>query len=294
MLRRILLASAGAMALTVVAQAAEPLPPPPPPPPPPLWTGPYLGVNVGYGFGGDSNVDGFQIFPGEAGSGEPGDDAAVARWNFSNNLRGVIGGGQLGYNYQFPGTAWVAGFETDFQGAGLTSAASRTAPFFFLSPPGAGEEFANAFFFDQRVSFFGTLRGRLGWSITPTFLLYGTGGLAYGEVRQTFSKLDFILDAGEGEAGILLGRNTLNRFQAGWTAGGGIEWAFLPNWSLKVEYLFVNLDTLTVPVFGFTPNANVPNQFFFGQNSASTRFHTIKAGLNYHFWTAPPPVIAKY
>jgi outer membrane immunogenic protein len=291
MLRRILLASAGAMALTVVAQAAEPLPPPPPPPPPPLWTGPYLGVNVGYGFGGDGSVDGFQIFPGEGDTAEPFDDAALARWNFSNNLRGVFGGGQLGYNYQFPGTAWVAGIETDFQGAGLTTAATRTAPFFFLSTPEAGEVFANVFNYHQRVDWFGTLRGRLGWAITPTFLLYGTGGLAYGEVRQTFSKVDFIADV---TAGTLVGRNTLSRTQAGWTAGGGIEWAFLPNWSLKVEYLFVDIDKLTVPVFGFTPNANVPNQFFFGQNDASTRFHTIKAGLNYHFWTAPPPVVAKY
>jgi outer membrane immunogenic protein len=293
MLRRILIASAGAMALSVVAQAAEPLPPPPPPPPPPLWTGPYLGVNVGYGFGGDSNVNGFQIFPGEGSApGDVFDDAAIARWNFSSNLRGVFGGGQLGYNYQFPGTVWVAGFETDFQGAGLTTAASSTAPFLFLSPPEATERLANAFFYHQRVNFFGTLRGRLGWSITPTFLLYGTGGLAYGEVRQTFSKTDFVLD--DGESGILLGRNTLNRFQAGWTAGGGIEWAFLPNWSLKVEYLFVDLDKLTVPVFGFGPSNNISNNFFFGQNDASTRFHTIKAGLNYHFWTAPPPVVAKY
>src|SRR5262245_34982916 len=206
MLRRILLASAGAMALSALAQAAEPLPPPPPRPPPPTWTGPYVGINVGYAFGAQDSASGFQIVPGEPGF----DDAAIARWGngaitrLESNLRGVFGGGQLGYNYQFPGSPWVVGVETDFQGSGVTTAAWNVAPFFDLQPPEAGEEKFDVFNYHQRVNWFGTLRGRLGWSpVTwPTLLVYVTGGLAYGDVRHSFNKTDFIADLAERTNGL--------------------------------------------------------------------------------------------
>ena len=72
---------------------------------------------------------------------------------------------------------------------------------------------------NANLSWFGTVRGRLGYLITPTLLIYGTGGFAYGQVDAWgFSST-----------------------HTGWTAGGGVEWMFAPHWSAKVEYLYVNL-----------------------------------------------------
>ena len=72
---------------------------------------------------------------------------------------------------------------------------------------------------NANLSWFGTVRGRVGYLITPTLLIYGTGGFAYGQV----------------DAWGLASTNT------GWTAGGGVEWMFAPHWSAKVEYLYVDL-----------------------------------------------------
>lgn len=61
----------------------------------------------------------------------------------------------------------------------------------------------------------------------------------------------------------------------GWTAGGGVEWAFAPNWSIKAEYLYVDLGTFRVD--DFTPD------FFNLSQETDFKFHTLKAGINYKF-----------
>jgi len=111
----------------------------------------------------------------------------------------------------------------------------------------------------SREHWFGTVRGRLGITpFSPNILIYGTGGFAYGEVNN----FGFV--------------NT----KTGWTAGGGVEWAFLPNWSAKVEYLYTDLSGNNNGGFGFNRH---------------TRTNLVRAGLNYHFnWGQPAPVLAKY
>ncbi len=89
--------------------------------------------------------------------------------------------------------------------------------------------------------------------------------------------------------------------QVGWTAGGGLEWMFMPNWSAKVEYLYYDLGSVTQNfalasvdpgvVFG-TPASNA---LFGGQVRARINGNIVRAGVNYHFnWGAPAPVVAKY
>ena len=89
---------------------------------------------------------------------------------------------------------------------------------------------------------FGTVRGRAGLLLTPTLLVFGTGGLAYGEADLSaawFSpKLTPVLNAG----GTAYGYQDM---RTGWTGGGGVEWMFLPKWSAKVEYLYYDLGTAT-------------------------------------------------
>ena len=122
--------------------------------------------------------------------------------------------------------------------------------------------------FRRNLPWFGTLRGRVGFLLTPSLLVYGTGGFAYGGVEfwdQT-------------------------RTRVGWTAGGGAEYLLAQNWSVKIEYLYLDL----------TSNNNNNNNIFCGVagcsyfNRLDFRANIVRAGLNYHFNYNPPPVLARY
>ena len=141
------------------------------------------------------------------------------------------------------------------------------------------------------------MRGRLGWLFTPTLLVYGTGGLAYGGVNTSFSIAQFT-------SNVLLrpgfGAGSFADTRVGWTAGGGIEWMFWPNWSAKVEYLYYDLGTvsysgLVAPLLQGGA-AGAPNPLFANFYQTRARFdgNIVRAGVNYHFNWGAPPVVAKY
>jgi outer membrane immunogenic protein len=196
---------------------------------------------------------------------EPANLFFVPNGNSLGTAAGVVGGAQVGYNYQFG--QFVLGVETDFQGSSIRGGNNDTSQSLILSPFRRGSEFlaplgaltgANT-----SLEWFGTVRGRVGYLILPTLLVYGTGGFAYGQV-DAFG---------------------LSNTATGWTAGGGIEWMFAPNWSAKAEYLYVNLSN---------NNWNNGGGFNFG-NAYNPQFNIVRAGVNYHFnWGAPAPVVAKY
>ena len=243
---------AAALALTAGSAIAADLPsykapPPPPPPPPPLWTGFYAGLNLGGGFQDSSSSN---LWHPVWGWGTRGGSSG-----------GVIGGGQIGYNYQLT-PMFVVGVETDFQGTSIGSGGANNV---------AGVAFGwNGVVDTARINWFGTVRGRLGVTLfNPALLIYGTGGFAYGEVQRNFWF------------------NQNSAVQTGWTAGGGAEWLFWPNWSIKAEYLYTEISGSNNNGFNFGAGLNNVNN--------RTRFHTIRAGVNYHFnWGSPAPVYAKY
>ncbi|TDX65962.1 outer membrane immunogenic protein [Methylosinus sp. sav-2] len=174
------------------------------PPPAFTWTGLYGGLNaggaVGEGVGAGAYAD--------------------------KSPSGVVGGGQLGFNYQLS-PRFVIGAENDFQASSLK--ARDDSPYHR----------------DATLPWFGTARGRVGFALTePRLLIYGTGGMAFGEPKI----------AGDG------------KLRIGWTAGGGVEWAFARKWSAKLEYLYTDLyRDLRKDV------------------DRHARFHTIRVGVNYHF-----------
>ena len=140
---------------------------------------------------------------------------------------GFVGGVQAGYNWQ-NGGPWVFGLEGDIQ---ATGAEETFAPWKFSNP------------------WFGTIRGRAGYAFN-NILFFGTGGLAFGELRATTFGL------------------TESHTNAGWTLGAGAEVGLAPNWSAKIEYLYVDL-----------ANSN----FVITGASNGYRFGLIRAGVNYHF-----------
>jgi len=263
-----------AASMLVTAAAAADLPSvkgPAAPPPPPVfsWTGPYAGLTIGYGWADTSAVNGFGLSPALAFTG-------VGWTTNSPNASGVIGGAQVGYNYQFANTGFVVGVETDFLGADIKAATTA------IGSPVTGTgvfPFARTF---QSVDWFGTVRGRVGYAILPTLLLYGAGGFAYGHVST-----DFLIGYTNG----FFDGASQSDVRTGWTAGGGVEWAFRPNLSLKVEYLYVDLGGSATIWDGRgchkcpppPPGPVVPPAFISTQTGAPNRFSTIKAGLNYRF-----------
>ncbi len=310
MLRRILLASAGAVALSGPALAADLMraPPPPvyvPPAPPPMWTGFYVGLNAGGTWSSSNSVTvstapGF-ISPGDiaAGGGPFGVAAAVGANGVlgTGGNGGFIGGGQLGYNYQF-GPSLVAGIEADIQGIAGTHSSSSLVNSTPITP---GFAVTTALSASKRVDYLGTVRGRLGFLVTPTLMIYGTGGLAYGGENANVSIVGqftpapnpFVTEPWFSNA-------ALSNSRVGWTAGGGGEWMFLPNWSAKVEYLYYDLSTLNFNAGALVSNniggAFGGGNFFTHQPIVSTRFNgnIVRAGINYHFNWLPAPIVAKY
>jgi outer membrane immunogenic protein len=184
----------------------------------------------------------------------------------SNNKIGFIGGAQIGYNWQFGGPL-LLGLEADFNGH--SSISSNNSVFGF----GGG---------NSGSGFLGTGRARLGFLVSPQFLVYATGGVAYGNPWSSAnnSAAFFLLNPGVPFFGF---NNNQNNFKVGWTGGGGFEYMFTPNWSVKAEYLYVDLGRQS------------SNFAFFGNGAARSTAHVARLGVNYHFnWGAPAPVVARY
>jgi outer membrane immunogenic protein len=244
----------------------------PPPPPAFSWTGFYIGANIGYGWGDPTG----SLTTYSALFGFP---AAVAAGFVPSRLdvrpRGVIGGGQVGFNWQ--NGPWVLGVETDFQGSGIENTNT------ILFPGGGGFVPTNTTVSD-RLNWFGTARARAGWLVLPNLLIYGTGGLAYGGVHENYSFVTVPPSSSE-----LVGSGGGTRL--GWAAGAGVEWKITSNISVKAEYLHIDLGDTTV--YATDPIA-FPGVF------ANYRFHTeddiARVGVNYQFdmFAPPAPVVAKY
>jgi outer membrane immunogenic protein len=129
------------------------------------------------------------------------------------------------------------------------------------------------------------VRGRLGAAVTPDFLLYGTGGLAYGQV-DNFANTNLIDNDGPtlpiGHGASMDFPASVSRVKAGWAAGAGGEWMFAHGWSAKVEYLHVDLGKVSA-----TGNATPATDVVFLGSSINYTWRTqeniVRAGVNYHF-----------
>jgi outer membrane immunogenic protein len=219
------------------------------PPPAANWSGLYVGGNVGSGYGRDRS------------------SYVVGAYNEQFNLtpKGFLGGGQIGYNWQ--SGAWVAGVEADFQGSTQKDDDACVT----LCTSGLSISL------NRKLSWLGTARGRLGYSVGST-LFYATGGYAYGEI-----KTDVVASTGSSSA-----TAAFKHSQGGWTVGGGIErplqffgWIG-PNWTSKTEYLYVDLGHGSDSFVGLGATHTI---------SSNVTEHIFRTGLNYHFNS---PVVAKY
>jgi outer membrane immunogenic protein len=263
------------------------------------WTGFYVGGNGGYSWGRantsltetsttTTTATIATITGGPIASATVVGAPVVFMANDRARMNGGLGGFQAGYNWQVNG--WVWGIEGDFQGTGERG--GSTFCFTLGGPCGVATGTA-----DYRLRWFGTLRGRAGvaWD---RVLLYATGGLAVGQIRADYT--DSIAAGLTTPAAVATASTNVTR--AGWVIGAGIESALSDNWSVKVEYLHVDLGS-----FGGVANGTTAGTFsatlgsfrttltqttaFSSVYSARFTDDIIRVGLNYRFGG---PVVARY
>jgi outer membrane immunogenic protein len=255
---------------------------------PPTWTGLYIGANIGGAWNDDSiNVTtGNQYFcplPTCAGGSATAQAAAQGSSGvFSGKTGGVIGGGQIGYNLQLA-PSWVGGIETDIQG--LSNKASGASGVTVPTAGFPGVSVTTNLAVAKEVDYLGTVRARFGWLASPALLVYGTGGLAYGGVKGSTNVASTLTGYGPGQLVVNPGTGaSFSDTRVGWTAGAGVEWKAASQWSLKLEYLYYDLGSVTTnaqlvdPLIGFP----VPN-YFINNIQTTTRFNgnIVRVGLNY-------------
>jgi outer membrane immunogenic protein len=248
-MKRILIAAALALAAGGQALAADlPQPGPPPPRAPATyvpvpvpvfsWTGIYVGINGGYGFG-DSN---WTAPAGVTGLGGLCFTAGCSTGNFSTS--GFLVGGTLGGNYQWG--QFVLGIEGDGDWTNLNGTFSGASVVC-----GAGCE--------TKSDWLATVRGRAGYAFDRV-LVYGTGGAAFGNLQASYLPTGMFASS----------------TQTGWTAGAGVEFAFTPNLTGKIEYLYVDLGSMSCSTSCGVSTAT--------PISATLTENVVRAGINYEFW----------
>ena len=230
------------------------------------WAGPYIGANIGYSAGKSKTDAVFSDFT----TGAP-----LLATGSTDNLNGMIGGIQGGYNWQ--GGNWVGGIEADIQISGQGATPSYLCPGAVCNPGIADFTAPVTATFDQghKLDSFGTLRGRFGTTITPDVMVYATGGLAVGSIRSTVRLAGVGFDA-DGNPGAVSNAVSVLTQKAGWTAGAGLEGRLFGNVTGKIEYLHIDFGTISTSVtnpFNATPVT-------LSSNSRITD-NIVRVGLNY-------------
>lgn len=213
------------------------------------WTGGYIGANIGYGwadFEQAFNADVIVIGP--------------LSEEFNADGDGILGGAQAGFNWQTG--QFVFGVEVDVQAADIDGSANR---FFDFNPVATLDADVST-----EIDWFGTARGRIGFVPTERLMIYGTGGFAFGETTSTAS-YEAVPIVGPAVSDSASSTDT----RTGWAAGAGAEYAFADNWTLKAEYLYVDLGEETF--------LNLQDDLFEADLTSDVTLQTVRLGINYKF-----------
>ena len=231
------------------------------------WAGPYLGLNIGYS-AGKSKTD--AVFSDAAGS-------PLFATGATENLNGLIGGAQAGYNWQAGN--WVAGVEADIQMSGQGAAPTYVCPGAACNPSIVDFDapVTASFIQGHKLDSFGTVRGRVGTTITPDVIAYATGGLAVGSIRTTVNLSGVGFDA-DGNPGVVSAPFSVLAIKPGWTVGAGFEGRLFGNVTGKIEYLYMDFGTVSTAV----TNGLNATPITLATSSRITD-NIVRAGVNYKF-----------
>ena len=270
------MASVAALAFTRSAAFAADLPIRPPPPLIPVftWTGIYIGGQIGYIWsGGDWGYSGF----------DPSSQSGFA--SDAGTSAGLIGGAHVGYNYQI--NQWVFGLDGSVDGTGFPSNPEAIFPVAFGGASVTARTNANIQ---------GSIRGRLGFALERA-LFYVTGGVAFGGFDSSYtfagnSGANPLINGG----GLISGQNSFSGTRAGWTLGGGIDYALDNNWSIFGEYRYTSFGTISnsgLAASAFSQATGLSGGFLTANRSLNQ--NQVQVGFSYKFDLGNPvPVVAKY
>jgi outer membrane immunogenic protein len=292
--KNLLLAGIALVALAAPAAAADMPVKALPPAPIDIWTGGYVGANVGYDWGRDTISS----------TGAPGScstaaancvtfpngssilSARAATFNTSLQRSGMIYGGQAGHNWLVHNMFWtsdgVLGVEVDFQGK--SDAKSTTFSSVTADPNFAAFPMNQAYTQQDRINSLGTLRGRAGFLWGPSTLVYGTAGVAWASVKTSVAYLQ-----NENDAPFLTSFGNANQATAevfGPVVGGGVEWKWTANWSIKAECLYADFGNVTVNTQLIQRNLVLGGIQGTATANSNTHLHDniARVGVNYRFW----------
>jgi opacity protein-like surface antigen len=234
------------------------------------WTGPYVGLHVGYGTGDGTsaavNPAGLlALFPGL----DNAASTASAPFQLNASRSGWLGGLQAGYNWQ--SGHLLLGVEADVSFSGIRGDAAGSYTLHPVYTIGDFDNYAGTVRLKQSIDYFGTLRGRIGYA-ADNWMLYATGGLAWARVKSSLESSHTMLTANlliNGFPAALNGSLSASGFNVGYAVGGGGEWAFNPLWSVKAEYLYLDV--------GHRLTGSIPGATL---QSGSPALHTVRIGLN--------------
>jgi outer membrane immunogenic protein len=259
---KFVLISVGVIAMGGSAFAAEPAPVPPSVPVF-TWSGVYLGGQIGYAWGNDnvtwSGTDNF---------------LNLAGGSFGEGPQGVIGGAHVGWNIQ-PNNSWfVFGVEASIDGTSLSKSVGV--------PLADSAGVTGSLTASANAGVQGSVRGRIGiaWD---RVLLFGTGGVAITSFNTSYT------DSTGFFTGVPGTNATISVTRAGYTFGGGIEYAVTDNWSVQAEYRYSNFGHTNDYPFS-NPSAIVglpPGGFFFAQHYLKE--NQVQVGFSYRFEMMVPP-----
>jgi outer membrane immunogenic protein len=225
------------------------------------WVGLYAGVNIGYSWGNWSSNSNQEIFNFESTTASP-------------KVNGILGGLQAGYNWRLA-PQWILGIEGDIQITGERASETWTDPnqnvqinTSFVPRLGGTATLSS----EWKFPWFGTLRLRAGYNPAENWLLYVTGGLAVGESKYSFNFSQPGAALVPAPTTYALSQSSTN---VGYALGAGTEYKIDRHWSVKAEYLYVDLGTRTI-------NTTDIDGFPFSV-SYRVRDHIGRLGLNYFF-----------
>lgn len=259
------------------------------PQPTPNWTGFYLGANAGYWWAqtdkaSTSSSVSFINQTFDLGASNVANALVqLATNSFSLNPNGFIGGGQMGYNYQYH-NYFLFGLDTNFSGStnsNNTFHLQKTVNLIDFN-----ESYLGSLSVNQNVNYLGSLRARIGYLVKPNLLIFTTGGFAYANVSLD---LDWNAQESLGAAQFptIDTHKNQNKTLAVWTVGAGVEWLFKSQWSTSLEYTYYSLSDLNSTMTLAQINNYVSPAALWGSASANTALSlaigTIEVGIKYHF-----------
>lgn len=230
------------------------------------WTGAYIGGTAGYGWGESNStispID-TQFIPFFQSQG-------AIPTSLTPRLKGFIGGGEVGYNWQ--SGHWVTGLEADFSYSGLRGDLSSYAPEIGAIPATLTSQSAE-------LAWLGTARARLGYLAGPDTLLFATGGLAYGRVKVS-TGLEPQMTPLPCSTSVICSPGAASQTLVGWTIGGGVETRIASRWTAKIEYLYFDLGKISDTTQSVSPAPFWNGKPILGVSSDITG-NIVRVGLNY-------------